>query len=171
MRGYIIVLAAVALACQPPAESPEQAAAAEQAHADSARAAIEAGNAQYLRHINAGHADSAAMLFTADGMIMPPDVPGTAGTDSIAARFKTTLVPGGVLTLTRQNLSVSGDMALARGTWAYAAPAQGNTPAINLSGKYLEHWHFTGGQWKIAEDIWNNDAPAPQAPAPPARRN
>jgi hypothetical protein len=52
--------------------------------------------------------------------------------------------------------------------FTYAIPAQGRTPAVTVTGKYLTHFHKTDAGWLIAEDIWNNDAPAP--PAPPARR-
>lgn len=169
-RPLVLALCCLA-ACQPAPESPEAAAAREQAAADSARAAIAENNARFVRYSNAGQADSMGTLFAPDGVMMPPDMPMSVGRDSIVARLATMTVPGGVLTLTSQNLSVSGDMALARGTWTYVAPAQGGNPAVDLKGKYLEHWHRIGGQWLMVEDIWNNDAPAPPPPpaAPPRR--
>jgi len=63
---------------------------------------------------------------------------------------------------------VNGPLAIERGTWTYAIPAQGKTPAMNVAGKFLVHWRKVDGQWLFAEDIWNNDAP--MAPPPPAPR-
>jgi ketosteroid isomerase-like protein len=149
------------------AETPEQIAAREQAAADSAKAAVADGTARWVRFVNAGQPDSVASLFTADGVMMPPDVPGATGHDSITARNRTLIIPGGTLSITGQNTSVHGPIAVERGVWSYTAPAQGRTPAINLGGKYLAHWHKTDAGWLIAENIWNNDSPAP--PMPPAR--
>lgn len=99
---------------------------------------------------------------------MPPDLPGATGHDSITARLRPLVVPGGTLTITSRNVSVHGPIAVDRGVWTYTAPAQGRSPAVNLGGKYLAHWHRMDSGWRIAENIWNNDSPAP--PAPPARR-
>jgi ketosteroid isomerase-like protein len=164
-----LVLAALCLACQAPPPSAEQQAAETQAAADSAKAAISEASARYTRYVNANQADSIGALFAADGVLMPPDAPMAAGTDSIVATLKTMTVPGGTLTLASQNVSVSGDMAVARGTFSYTAPAQGGMPALDVKGKYLEHWHRMDGQWRLVEDIWNNDAPQPAAPPPPKR--
>jgi hypothetical protein len=62
---------------------------------------------------------------------------------------------------------VHGPLAIDRGTYTYTAPAQGRNPAINLSGKYLSHAHKTDAGWRIADNVWNTDAPAPRMP--PAR--
>lgn len=81
------------------------------------------------------------------------------------------MIPGGTLTVTSQNITVAGDVAINRGTWTFTAPAANGAPAMDLRGKFMEHWHKVGEQWFIAETIWNTDAPAPQPPAAaPARR-
>ena len=165
MRSRALLLAAVVVTACKPAPSTEQ---QTQAATDSARAAIEEGNARWVRYVNAGTPDSIAMLYTADGIAMPGDVPAATGHDSIVARLRPLVVPGGTLTITSQNIVVEGPMAVSRGVWAYRAPAQGGMPAVNLVGKFMEHWHRTPDGWRIAENIWNTDAPAP--PPPPARR-
>lgn len=164
MRSRALLLAAVVFtACRPAPPTEEQT----QAATDSARAAVDEGNARWVRYVNAGTPDSIAQLYTADGVAMPGDVPAATGHDSIIARLRPLVIPGGTLTITSQSVSVHGPMAVSRGVWAYRAPAQGSTPAVNLVGKFMEHWHRTNDGWKIVENIWNTDAPAPQ---PAARR-
>jgi ketosteroid isomerase-like protein len=162
-----LAAAVVLVACQK-AETPEQSASRMQAEADSARPAIEAQNARWTRYANAGQVDSVLDLYTRDAVLLPPDLPAATGRDSMGARLRAVTVSGGVLTLTTAGLAVNGPVAIERGTWRYAVPAQGKTPATNLVGKYLVHWSKVNGQWLLAEDMWNNDAPT--APPPPAPR-
>ena len=65
----------------------------------------------------------------------------------------------------------NGPIAVERGNWTFDfKPGKGAPPgmgAMTDQGKYLTHWHDVGGQWLMAEDIWNSDTPA--APPPPAR--
>lgn len=150
------------------AETPEQMATRQAAETDSARTAIAAGTAKWAAFATAGQPDSIAALYTTDGVMMPPDAPGATGHDSILARLRPLIIPGATLTITGQNVSVSGTLAVERGVYAYAIPAMGRTPAMNVTGKYLAHWHKMDGHWMLAENTWNTDAPAP--PAPPARR-
>jgi ketosteroid isomerase-like protein len=163
-----LAAAATLAACQK-AETPEQAASRMQAESDSARTAIEAQNARFVRYVNANQLDSLVLLYTPDGVLLPPDVPAATGRDSMKARFAGFVAPGGTVTLTTANLTANGPIAIERGNWTYAAPAQGRTPAMQFAGKYLVHWHQVDGQWLFAEDMWNNDAPAP--PMPPAPRS
>ena len=165
MRSRVLLCATLVFAACGPAQPSEQQV---QAQADSARAAVEEGNARWMRYVNTNAPDSLGMLFTADGLVMPPNVPGATGRDSIVARLRTQVIPGGTLTITTQNVAVHGPLAVDRGTFTYTAPAQGRNPAVNMTGKYMAHWHLTGDGWRIVENIWNTDMPAPPAP-PPAR--
>ena len=165
MNARSLVFAAVVLIGCTAAETPQQVAAREQADADSARAAIAAGNARWARYVNANQPDSLAALYTPEGKVMPPDVPGATGRDSITARLRPLVVPGATLTINSSNVAVHGPIAVESGTYTFAVPAQGRTPAVTVVGKYLAHYHKTDAGWLIAENIWNNDAPAPPAPA------
>lgn len=157
------------VACQQP-ETAEQQNTRMQAETDSARAAITEINARWVRYVNQNQGDSLATLYVPDGVVMPPNVPSATGADSITARLRPLIIPGGTLTITSQNVSVSGPVAVSRGVYSYTAPAQGRNPAVNARGKYLEHLHKVDGRWLIAENIWNADAPAPAPPAPPRGR-
>jgi ketosteroid isomerase-like protein len=163
----MMVLAATAAACKP-AETPEQRQTRMAAQADSARTAIQAGIASWVRYTNQNHPDSIATLFRPDGVVMPPDVPGATGKDSISARMRAGSIPGGTLSITSVNISVSDPIAVDRGVWSYALPAMGRTPAITLGGKYLSHWHHgSDAGWRVAEITWNNDSML-RPPMPPA---
>ena len=166
MQTRITLLAAVLLsACQ---QTPEQQTTGTQAETDSARSAITDGNARWVRWVNQNQPDSLASLYVPNGVVMPPDLPRATGRDSIVARLRPLVIPGGTLSMTSENVSVNGPIAIASGVWSYTAPAQGGNPAVNLRGKYMEHWHNVDGQWLMAENIWNTDAPAP--PPAPRRR-
>jgi ketosteroid isomerase-like protein len=165
--GALAVAAVTLAACQK-AETPEQATSRMQAEADSARPAITAQNARWMRYANANQVDSIVELYTTDAVLLPPDMPAATDRAGIKARLAATMVPGGVITLTTVGLTANGPLAVERGTWTFAIPAQGKTPAAILTGKFLVHWRKVDGQWLFAEDIWNNDAP--MAPPPPAAR-
>jgi len=156
--GALAVATATLVACQK-AESPEQAASRMQAEADSARPAIAAQNARWMRYANANQVDSIIDLYTPNAVLLPPDMPAATGRDSMLARLAATMAPGGIVMLATASLAVNGPMAIERGNWTFAVPAQGATPAMNLAGKYLVHWQKVNGEWLFAEDIWNNDAP------------
>ena len=163
--GITAAMAVLALAACQKAETPDQAAARMQAEADSARTAIVAANASYDRYFNGHFADSLAMQFTENGVMMAPGAPAIAGRDSIrAAMTSMPGPPGSTLAMTTVEVAANGPIAVERGNYTFAVPAQGRTPAVNLAGKYLVRWHKVNGQWLIASQIWNEDAPPP-APA------
>ena len=164
MNARALLLASVVVIGCKAAETPEQMAAREQAAADSATTAILAMDAEWSRLASAGMPDSIVPLFVPDGVMMPPDLPVATGHDSITVRMRQVTIPGGTLTITSRNISVHGPIAVDRGVFTYTAPAQGRTPALNMVGKYLAHLHKTDAGWRIAENIWNTDAPAPRVP-------
>ena len=164
----LTLLTAVALAACAPRETDQQREARMAAASDSGAAAIRGSLEAWMRHVNAHRADSLAMLFTADGVMVPSDMAGISGHDSIQARATTMMAPGGVLSQVIQAVAVSGDLGVARGTFRYAVPAAGRTPAMTVSGTFMAHYRHEGDSWKIAAVLWNSDTPA-RPPAPAAR--
>ena len=67
------------IACSPTTPPPDTSAAAKQA--------IDANNARWAQLTAAGHADSIAEFYTADAVIMPPNMSTFHGRDSIRAFF------------------------------------------------------------------------------------
>jgi len=171
MHRTTALLAAAALlaACQKPPETPEQTNARMMAEADSVRPVLEGLDASYARWYSAGQTDSLVAIHMTEAVEMPPNAPAASGTAAIRQMFEAAfqMAPhGGTLALHSQNLSVNGPLAVDRGRWTFHPAAGAPIPAD--SGKYLTHWHNTGGSWKIAEVIWNSDTPLPTPAAPPA---
>ena len=158
-HSYLVVLFSAAFACKPADTSA------------SAKQAIDAANAQWPRLTTAGHADSLAEFYTADAVIMPPNMASMKGKAAIRVFFAVinTIDPRPTLTLRAETVTGHGDMALEKGRWHWAYPAGAKlppgTPAVD-SGKYLVHWMQQNGKWLIVDDIWNSDTPLPTAPAP-----
>src|SRR5437773_11449054 len=86
---YLSFLLITAFACQPADTSA------------SAKAAIDAANAQWPRLTSTGHADSIAEFYAADAVIMPPNMATMHGKDAVRAFFATinTIDPRPTLTL------------------------------------------------------------------------
>ncbi len=159
LHHYLLFLATTAFACQPADTSA------------SAKQAIDAANAQWARLTSTGHADSIAEFYTADAVIMPPNMATVHGKDAIRAFFATMNTgPHATLTLRGESVVGNGPLAVERGRWHWAwptgAPLPPGTPAAD-SGKYIVRWAQQNGKWLIVDDIWNSDSPLPTAPPPP----
>ena len=169
-RSAALLLGAATLAACAKTETPEQAAARMQAESDAARQAIEQLAASFAAHLNAGHPDSVAALFyTSDATLMPPNMPAAQGHDAIRATLAG-MMEGATVNLqaTVQSVAANGPLAVERGRYHLTMTPAGG-PAVADSGKYLARWQRQAdGSWKMAEDIWNSDAPLP--PPPPTRR-
>lgn len=165
-RSACLVTTALALAACKPAAPPDTSAAA--------KAAIDAANANWPRLTSTAHADSIADFYTADAVIMPPNMPAFHGRDSIRAFFAViNTMPGTTLTVRAESVWGNGPAATEMGRWVYTWPAgaprpPGVPPAD--SGKYVVRWVEENGRWLMAQDIWNSDLPLPTPPAPAARR-
>jgi ketosteroid isomerase-like protein len=156
---------AVIAACQPAAETAEQAEARMASEAAAARTAIEASNARFAAHFNAGQGDSVAAHYTEDGRVMAPNMPVTSGRQAIAASMG--MMAGATLVLTTESVAANGSLAIERGTYKITLTPPGATAPITDTGKYLVHWHKVGDNWMMVDDIWNSDLPA--MPEPPKK--
>ena len=69
-------------------------------------------------------------------------------------------IPDLTLTFEPQRIDVSrsGDLAIDRGT--YRLTGNPNGQQLDDSGKFIEVWRKTGGEWKVAANIFNSDRPA-----------
>lgn len=164
-QSCLAVLLTAAFACKPAAPADTTA---------SAKAAIDAANAQWSRLTSTGHSDSIAEFYTADGSIMPPNMATMKGKEAIRGFFATlsSMDPKPTLSLRAERVVASGALAVEMGRWNWGYPAGAKPPAgmpAADSGKYIAHWHEVNGKWLMMDDIWNSDTPMPMAPAP-ARR-
>lgn len=162
-QSCLAVLLTAAFACKPAAPADTSA---------SAKAAIDAANAQWPRLTSTGHSDSIAEFYAADALLMPPNMATTKGKDAIRAFFATlnSMDPKPTLTLRAERVVASGAVAVETGRWHWGYPAGAKLPpgmpSVD-SGKYIVHWHEQNGKWLMVDDIWNSDMPMPTAPAPP----
>ena len=168
-RSLMAVVASLAViaACQPAAETAEQAEARMASEAAAARTAIEASNARFVTHFNAGQGDSVAAHYTEDARVMAPNVPVASGRQAIAAAMGA--MGGATLVLTTESVDANGSLAVERGTYKITLTPPGATAPITDTGKYLVHWRKVGDNWMMANDIWNSDLPA-MPMGPPAKQ-
>lgn len=161
------ILLAAALGCE--------AAPAKDTSAEAKRA-IDAANATWARLTAAGHADSIAEFYHANGVMLPPNMPPVRGKEAIRA-FMVTMnsmsSPPPILTIHAESVWASGPWAMELGRWnfAWAAGAKRppGAPAAD-SGKYVVRWVNENGRWLMVQDIWNSDVALPMAPAAPGAK-
>ena len=167
--GLWVAVLVVMTGCRPVPESAQQmqarldreSAMAAQSVADIAR--------RYERWLAAGQADSIANSFTEQGREMPPNEPAAVGREAIRSR-QARLAGWGAwrIHLTSEATQASGPLAVERGSYALTfkpgRKAPRGTRAFTDNGKYLAHWHEAGGEWQIAEIIWNSNPPPPKPP-------
>lgn len=169
MKKTAALALVIVAACQKPAANDP---AAEQAHSDSVKAAIEAMAPRYAAHFIAGNVDSLVAFHAPNATMMPPNMAATSGTDAIRQSY-TGIFAGGkptVFTLRVEAVSVHGPLAVERGRYVFTGPVAPGVVATD-SGKYLNHWHEVGGRWLIVDEIWNSDLPPPPMPPEPRRRS
>ena len=131
-RHTLPILVAAALGCQ--AAPPPKDTSAE------AKQAIDAADAKWARLTAAGHADSLADLYHANGVMLPPNMPPVRGRDAI------------------------------RGFMTMMNSMSSPPPVLTVradSGKYMVRWVSENGRWLMVQDIWNSDVALPMAPASP----
>ena len=167
MTKSLLLLSVVALllpSCQPGAKTGDDiveanAAAAVDAGADEQ--AIRGQVDRWLELVKAKDAAGIAALYAEDGAVMPPNAPIGKGRPAIQQTWASMMqTPGFDLTFVPEQIIVSssGDMALDRGTYKFAAAPNGK--AITDTGKYVVVWRKIGNEWKAAADIFNSDLAA-----------
>lgn len=124
-------------------------------------AIVEQRNAAFAAAVAAGDGATVGASYVEDAVLMPPGAPAVEGRDAIgqfwqggidAGIARIELAPGEVI-------AAGADTILERST-ARLFNAAGD---VIEEGKYVVIWRQVDGQWFIAWDIWNGDAP-PAAP-------
>jgi len=132
------------------------------------QAMFKAHTDQWIAQYNSGKAkaaDKIVAMYSADAIIMPPDAPAAAGRDGmhdfLVKDMAASKAAGITLRIDKDDAGASGILGWHSGTFSVLDKDQ---KAVG-TGKFVEVWKKINGKWLIIRDIWNNDAPAPAAPA------
>ena len=147
-------------ACQPKAETPEQAQARIDAETSAVRAVIDTAGAAFATHFNAGHLDIVVQYYSDQGRVMAPNAPASVGKEAIKAGLTPMLAMKPELKLTPEMVAANGPLAVERGVYTISFTPPGAKAPVTESGKYLVHWHNVDGKWLKVDEIWNSDQPA-----------
>ena len=169
-QGWLVVTAGLfAVGCGPKAETPEQMQARIQTESAAARQAIEAANAEFMKHFNLGHGDIVAKMYTEDAHLMIVNSPVAVGREQIAAMLKGDPAMKTQLTLKTEDVVANGPIAVERGSYTLTVSPPGASAPATENGTYLVHWHRVDGKWLLKDDIGTSDKPLPPPPQAPAK--
>jgi uncharacterized protein (TIGR02246 family) len=130
------------------------------ANAQSAKEAIEASNAEFVKAYNSKSAAGVASLYTVDAAAFPPDMMRVDGRENIQKLWQGAMDLGiSDLTLKTVEVEESGDLAYETGTFALKVPGNEGSKPVDAAGKYVVVWKKDlDGSWKLYRDIWNSDS-------------
>ena len=171
-------LAAVTLlalaACAPRQETPEQMAARMKAESDSARPALQAALEAYARHLAAGQADSLAMFYAEDAVLLQNNGPALKGRAAIQATVAQSLSWGTWhIGFATTRVDANGPLAVHEYTYVMSFKPGPHAPsgmaAFTDTGKSMTAYRKVNGAWLAFADVAGlSDRPA--APAPAAKK-
>ena len=118
------------------------------------RAAIEAVNGELEAAIARGDGAAAGALYTDDALYMPPNRPALSGPAAIGADWQAG-IDGGITRaeLITDEVEAYGAMAYETGRYRVYS---GDT--LLQTGKFIVHWRYEDGRWKLHRDIFNADS-------------
>lgn len=128
----------------------------------AARAAIDAANARASEALSKGDVESWLTLYKSDAIVLPPNQPAWRGIDGMRAGAQAMLNEVAIsgVTLTADDVKMSGDFAVETGTYAMTMTPKKGGKAVNDKGKYVVVWERQAdGSWKALRDIFNSDLP------------
>ena len=129
-------------------------------------------DAQWSNAASAKDVDKVVSFYSDDAIVLPANAPIATIKAAIRNLWSGLLTSPGVnmnWKTTKVEVSKSGDMAYASGTYELTMNDPSGKP-VNDRGKYLVVWEKqTDGKWKCGADIWNSDLPA-SAPGVPEKK-
>ena len=113
---------------------------------------------------NAQDIDALAGMYTEEALLMPPNAPSMSGRDAVREMFGGMIEQGISVKLETTTYTVALNTAHRLGTYQTMI----NGEAVD-TGKFMETWDKSSGEWLMSNDIWNSDLPPPQ-PEPKQER-
>ena len=114
---------------------------------------------EYCASLNAGDLDRWLLLWTEDGVQMPPDEPPAIGTDRIRDRNQGFLdLFEFDISITNEELETAGDWAYARGVFQATLTPKQEGDTVEVDGKFMTILRRQpDGSLKIHRDIFNSN--------------
>ncbi len=141
---------------------------AKKADIEAERTALRQADADWAKTVAEKNADAFTGYFTADGVVMAPNLPAVSGTDAIHAWVSANMaLPGFAVTweATSAEVAASGDIGYTLGNFTFQMSMPDGSP-LNDHGKYATIWKKQAdGTWKIAADIFNSEIPMTAMPS------
>ena len=122
------------------------------------REEIAAANVAFMAAFRGGDAAGVAVLYTATGQLLPPNMDTMAGQAAIQA-FWQGAMDMGIRSAQLEIAEVEGHGDTAVEVSQYTLCGEGGQ--VLDQGKYIVVWKREGGQWKLHRDIFNSSLPAP----------
>ncbi len=125
--------------------------------------AINAVRDREIRALSSGVADSLVAVFATDAVVMPPNEPMLTGADAIRTWYQNTVREFSAEgRYTNAQVTVVGDWAIERydGVMRLTPRAGGAPTEQQMKGIHV-YRRQPDGTWRIAQDIWNANAPPP----------
>jgi uncharacterized protein (TIGR02246 family) len=120
---------------------------------------------EYAAAAHAGDLERWMLLWTEDGIQMPPDVPRRVGKEQIRKEMKTKfdLFIFSNMIIHTEEVRILGSRAYSHGTYTYNKKSKEGGETKIYAGKFLEILEKqVDGSWKIAIDCHNYNEPATQ---------
>lgn len=133
-------------------------------HEADAKSLREGELVAFVKDWSGKDAERVAAHYSADGTVMVPNAPTMTGREAIAKGMKDAFRDPNwslVLTPTQVEVSKSGDLGYARGTYALTATDLPSKKAVTEKGRFVTIFRKQAdGSWKAVHDINNAEVPA-----------
>lgn len=127
------------------------------------RSDVEAGERRWLQAMNGGDAAAVAAVYAEDAHLLPPNADIIGGRPSIESFCKEFIALGASLSFELIAVHEADDLCAAVGRYEMDLRPPGAEPQHD-TGKYIEVWRRDAdGEWRIFDDIFNSNLPAPTA--------